>query len=138
MYPIKVHKFPGPFVGNTVGQFLLKCKMEVGRTFASFNELEQHIRQYESVNSVQLAILRSLRIEAIKKRAPKKQFAPNLEYGVWSMDVFIAVILGVVHKGSVLMNRKSRAAGGAVLRNSCATTDFCWKTLAVPLSFIAQ
>ena len=32
----------------------------------------------------------------------------------------------------------ARAAGGAVLRNSCATTDFCWKTLAVPLSFIAQ
>ena len=99
MYPIKVHKFPGPFVGNTVGQFLLKCKMEVGRTFASFNELEQHIRQYESVNSVQLVILRSRRIEAIKKRAPKKQFAPNLEYG--------ELEYGCIHSG----NARCRSEG---------------------------
>jgi len=53
----------------------------VGAEFISFSELEMRICRYESENFVELYIRSSRTIDAMKKRAPKKNFAPQLLFG---------------------------------------------------------
>ena len=53
----------------------------VGTEFSSFIELQHSIRQYELHNFVELYVSSSRTIQAMKKRAPKKSFCDELQFG---------------------------------------------------------
>ena len=77
-----------------------KTRISAGEAFLAFEELEEEIDKYQREHFVQFYPRDSRTIEATLKRAPKKQFNPNIKYS--------ALVYSCIHGGKKL---KSESKG---------------------------
>ena len=55
---------------------------KLGKNFASVADVKDHVKEYERTHLINLYIQDSRRLESARKKAPKRYFSDELEFGL--------------------------------------------------------